>query len=402
MESVIFVLALVLISYVGAEWLFRMRKLPFVVSSLFHSGMGFVIIGIIIGPHGFGWLDTARVDLLVSIESLALSLIGIVFGLQFRLRSMRLIAYANYRVAVVQSVIVFVLAFLLILPIRWIFPEEFLSVREALPFIFALAAIASVTSPTAAAAVVRRMNAHGTAARLLRYVTATDAFVGVSIFGLTLSFFRLDGMAEGALIDGLMWFGLTLGVGALLGFIYHVFLAMRLSSNERLVVASGTVVLTAGVASLLSISPLFLSMIAGVVLTNFSETQDRLFRLLASAKKPIFGLMLILLGAKWVGFHPMILILGFAYVAIRIFSKIIGSRFALRMSGIGMPGSISFGFSLTGQGGMTVAMALDFMSRYDAWSSQVLISIIIVSFFANALLSPYMIRRMLLAEEGAE
>ncbi|NIP90197.1 MAG: hypothetical protein GWO21_15090, partial [Gammaproteobacteria bacterium] len=52
-------------------------------------------------------------------------------------------------------------------------------------------------------------------------------------------------------------------------------------------------------AAHLHLSALFMNLIVGIVLCNFSERQDRFYRLLISAEKPLYGIMLILAGALW-------------------------------------------------------------------------------------------------------
>jgi len=400
MEPVIFVLSLVLFSYVVAEYVFRVWHLPFFLSGILHSGIGFIMIGVIVGPLGLGWLDATKLDLFVSPTCIVLSWAGFVFGLQFRWQSLRLISMANYRMAVIQALVVFFVVVFLLFPIRWIVPGMFLSLPEALPLVFALAAIASVSAPTGVAAVVRRFRAHGMTTRMLQYISASDAVVGIVLFGTVLSFFRSEGMAGGAFFSGLVWLVATLGIGALLGFLYHIFLVLRLSSNERLVVAVGMIVLAAGAASYLKLSPLFLSMIIGIVLANFSDNQDRLFRMLVSAERPLFGLMLILAGAHWLGFEPVSFGLGIAFVAFRAFGKIIGARVAFESVYLEKSNLVWFGLALTGEGGIALAMALDFMSRYSGPVGELLLSAIVVAFFINCIFAPYFIRRVLILKGG--
>lgn len=395
MEPVIFVLSIVLFAYVVAEYVFRVRRLPFFLSSFLHSGIGFILIGVFVGPLFLGWLDETKLDLFISPTYLALSWAGLVFGLQFRWSSMKLVSKANYKMAAVQSFVAFAVAALFLIPVCRIASDAIVFRREGLLVVLVLASIASVSAPTGVSAVVRRFHAHGMTARMLQYICGSNAVIGITIFGITLAFFRPDGPAKWGFVSGFVWIAVTVGVGVLLGFLYHVFLALRLSSNERLVVAVGTIVLAAGAASYIDVSPIFLSMIVGVVLANFSDSQDRLFRLLVTAERPLFGFMLILAGAHWLGFEPVGLGLGVTFVLVRAFGKMLGAKAAFKSVFLEGRDSMSFGLALTGQGGIAIAMALDFMVHYYDFTGSVVLSAIVLAFVINGIFSPYLIRRML-------
>jgi len=399
MESVIFVLFVVLVAYVAADRTFRVRRLPFVLSIFFLYGIEFILLGVIAGPEVFGWLDAQALDSLWSPFALALAWAGMLFGLQFRLQNLRKIAAVNHRIATVQSVVVFIMAAILFLPLKSATGAIFLTFRESMAAVFAIAAIAAISAPTIVASVARRYKAHGSETRLLYYVAAFDAAVGIILFGIALSFFRAEGMAEGALVRGTAWLLITVGVGVLLGFLYHVFMALKLTANERLAMAVGMLVLAAGAASLLDVSPLFLSFVIGVVLANFADRQDKLFRLLAAAERPLFGFMLIVAAARWKVFDPTCILVGAWFVVIRTMSKIVGTKTAFAISGAGSRRARFFGLALMGQGGLAIAMALDFARRYPGPGADLLIGSMLVAFVINGALAPYMVRGFL-KEEG--
>ncbi|MBT3181843.1 MAG: hypothetical protein HN337_04955 [Deltaproteobacteria bacterium] len=400
MESIIFILILVLFAYMGAGLVFKSWRLPFFISSFLHAGVGFILMGVAVGPLGMDWLNSTRLDLFIAPTSIILSWAGLMFGLQFRVKSLRLISRANFKIAVIQSLVVFFFCCLFLLPLRYFKPDLFLSLSEELPVVFALAAIASISAPTAVSAVVRRMRAHGTTARTLLYVSASDAIVGISLFGISLSFFKMDTMVEGAFVQGFIWLLITIGLGFLLGILYHVFLKLRLSSNERLVIAIGIVVMLAGAASTIDVSPLFLSMIVGIVLNNFSDDQDRLLSLLSNAEKPLFGMMLILAGAYWMGFESFCVLLSLFFVVIRIVAKMLGSRVAFWAVPLMKGNPNLFGLSLLEQGGLSIAMSLDFLNRYPGMISQIVVSAVVIAFVINGVASSYFIRLLLNREEG--
>ena len=389
MVSVIFVLAVVLVAYTVAARTFRVRMMPFFLSSVFVYGIEFILLGVVAGPNVLNILDAKALDSLWSPFPLVLAWIGMLTGLQFRLRDLKNIATVNYRIAAWQSLIVFVAMLIVLLPICFVMRSVFFTFRESLPVVFAFASISAVSAPIVIAAVVRRYKSHGRFTRLLRYVSAFDASVGIILFGFTLSFFRSQYASGGAFLPGIAWFFATVGIGALLGFLYHVFMELNLDRNERLAMAVAMIVLAAGVATVLNVSALFLSFVIGVVLTNFTDKQDKLFRMLAMGEKPIFGFLLIVAGAKWNLYDPACVFLGLGVVVLRAASKMVGIGRAFDVCGAGAHKSRLFGLALTGQGGIALAMALDFLGRYPGAGADLLLGAVIVSFLVNGFISPY-------------
>jgi Kef-type K+ transport system membrane component KefB len=402
MGSVIFVLAVVLVAYTVAARTFRVRMMPFFLSSLFVYGIEFILLGVVAGPKVLNILDARALDSLWSPFPLVLAWIGMLTGLQFRVKDLRNIATVNYRIAAWQSVIVFCATLIVLLPICFVMGSVFLTFRQSLPVIFALASISAVSAPIIISSVSRRYKAHGRFTRILRYVSASDACVGIVLFGFTLSFFRAEYASDGAFLPGLAWFVATVGIGVLLGFLYHVFMELELDRNERLAMAVAMIVLAAGVATVLDISALFLSFVIGVVLTNFTDKQDKLFRLLAMGEKPLFGFLLIVAGAKWNLYDPACVALGLWIVVLRAAAKVIGIGRAFDICDAGKFRSNMFGLALTGQGGIAFAMALDFLGRYPGSGADLLLGAVIVSFLVNGLLSPYMVRGFLRSEGEIE
>lgn len=400
MESVIFFLVLVVLSYAVAGYAFRASNIPFILYGAIQSGMGFIIIGMLVGPHVLGFLGHSELDRMMSLTPIALCWAGLVFGLQFRIHDLKLISRANFRMSAVQAIVVCGISFVLFLPVRYVGVDMIISFRQSLPLVFALASIACISSPTIVAAVIRRYRAHGLEERMLRYISSSDAVIGLIFFGISLAFFRTDTMAQGALLGGIFWLVATIVVGIILGLLYQVFLCLQLSSNERLVLSIAMIVFAAGVSSSMNVSPLFLSLIVGITLTNFSENKDRLFRLLVSAEKGFFGLMLILAGALSLGFEKSSLIIGIAFVMVRAFGKVCGANAAYKFVNLKGRSPTAFGLGLIGQGGMAIAIALDFIIRYPGWAGGVLLSSIVIAYIINALLSPYLVKRALIAEGG--
>ncbi len=399
MHSILFILLLVAIAYIGADRAFRVRQLPFLLSCCLPYGIEFLLLGVLLGPQALGWIDLELLRQFGEPIAIVLAFVGMVFGLQFRLRTLKILSKATYRIAASQAIITFVLMVPAALAVRLLFPDLFAAAGKTLPAVFALASVACVSAPTAVTAVIRRLKAHGRTSHLLRTVTSLDALVGICLYGVTLPFFGLEGVREGGFVPGIMWIVIVIGLGVALGLLSHFFLSLKLTGDERLAIAVGVLVFISGVAAMLDVSPLFLGLIVGVTLTNASPQQDKLYRLLVTAKKPLYVFMLMLSGSMWIIEGPVVIGAAILFVLLRTLAKMVGARLAFRSIRHRAQHPCSFGLALTGQGGIGLALALDFATRFGHAGAHLVLAIVLIAFVINGIANPICVRR-LLAFEG--
>jgi hypothetical protein len=397
METVILVLLLVLVSYILGERVFRVHRLHLESILFLAYGAEFVLIGILLGPYALGFLSAEVIDRMEPLINIALGWIGLMFGFQFRFKDLKLLPPSNYLVAGIESLttFVFVLA-VMVVAMFWILSNMLLPLTT-LQCAFILASIAVVSSPAVVAAVVKQSNAHGRVSRLMRYVVGMDNAFGIVAFGLAYPFFHLTSQAEQFIIPGWGWLLISVGVGLLLGMLFHFFTAPRASSNENLMIAVGMVVLSSGIAAYLHLSALFINLIVGVVLCNYSERQDRFYRLLITAEKPLYGILLIMGGALWhVSWAMLILVV--VFMVARFAAKTVGSWIPLSRYRNVISHPQWFGSALIAQGGIALAIALDYRFLAPGEASNLLVSLILTSLAINAFISPFSAKRLLRLE----
>jgi hypothetical protein len=96
------------------------------------------------------------------------------------------------------------------------------------------------------------------------------------------------------------WLMLTVGAGALLGFLIFALVRRGEGAAEFGVLALGSVAFAAGLASYLYLSSVVVCFVAGVLLVNFPGAhQARLRAVLTRMERPIYLLLLVILGALW-------------------------------------------------------------------------------------------------------
>jgi Kef-type K+ transport system membrane component KefB len=161
-----------------------------------------------------------------------------------------------------------------------------------------LGTAASMTAATAPALLARR-SAPGAVERASRIVRLEEV-AGIAGLALVAAYFRPVGDAVTWRLPGMAWLMLTVGAGALLGFLIFALVRRGDGPAEFGVLALGSVAFAAGLASYLYLSSVVVCFVAGVLLVNFPGAhQERLRLALARMERPIYLLLLVMLGALW-------------------------------------------------------------------------------------------------------
>lgn len=396
METSILVLILVLLSYILGERAFRVNRLHLESILFFAYGTEFILVGILLGPYVLDLLSVDVIDKLEPLINIALGWIGLMFGFQFRVRDLKLLHTSNYVISGIGSSVTYIIVSIAMF-IAFAFFITDSTLPQIIQYTLVIASVAVVSSPAVVAAVVKRSKSHGRISRLLRYVTGLDNVIGVITFGIAYPFFHLTFQSETLVVPGWGWLLISLALGLVLGVLFHFFTAPRASSNENLMIAVGMVVLSSGIASYLYLSALFINLIVGVVLCNYSERQDRFYRLLISAEKPLYGILLIIAGALWQA-SWFLFALASIFILSRLFAKTLGGWLSLMryQKVIHHPGW--FGSALIAQGGIALAIALDYRFLMPGEMSNLIVSLTLTSLAINAIACPLTAKHLLKLE----
>lgn len=398
MNAILGLIVVGLFAYLGAA-LMRQRRFPLIVQVFHGSGVAFFGVGFVLGPHGAGLLSLPILDALDTVINLGLGWIGFLFGLQLRFYDLRKVPGRHYLAALVQALIAYgVVAFGLYLLLRALAPSE-LGASGVLATVFGLAAIAATSTPTIPALVCQDMGARGPLGPVLQLVTSFDALPAVLTLGVA-SCFEHPVLAVG-MLGGFLSLGIALGVGLLVGALFHLLTLVRYNDDQLLVLILGAVVFTAGAAHYLELSPLLVSLVAGSAVANLAQERHRTLRVFLSAEKPIYLLMLALAGALWAPTSLALLALAAAFVLLRIVGKLTGGLLVGPVAGIRVQGRWGMGLGLLGHGGMAVALAVCLQQNHTGPVGNVVLTATIVSVFATTLLAPVTTRRLLCANEEA-
>lgn len=360
--SLILILAL---AFLGHRWPSQLGEGPHKrIARFFGQGVGLIAIGIALGPLGLNLIDQEILSVLTPLKVLTLAWVGLLFGLQFDRAVMgpgppkRLIG-----LFLLEGLGSGWVTALFCLP--WIMGVigGGDGIRENgsvgwLPVIgglyFTISALAGCSSYYESSdAEIRRATRKWPLRPFFHYAAAGDQLVALLLLWAVAAFGTPTGGAGG----GWVWISLPLFLGVAAGFLIALLSSRRVGRQDRLTIAMGGVLLVSGVAMNMNLPVLLVSTIAGIVIANASPGSSKLSEELLPAERPLFLVMLLLIGTSWrPGQWGIALGLALTYTVGRVLAKfgfawITGRRIGHRPSELGM--------GLLFQGAFALAVLID-------------------------------------------
>ena len=389
MTTTLTALAIVAIGYILAYLVFERLRDRFGYA----GGAEYIVIGIILGPYGAGLLTDRVVADLTPIISLALGWLGMHLGFSFRLRELVLLKPAFISIAFTEAILAFagcLIPLLLLFRYGIGYPWEVAAVPAV-----ALATIGTVTSPEAIDAQARRQGA-SEVLTALQLSARIDALVGVVAFGLLLSIFHVGDVQPSVRAPtATEWAVINLAIGVASGILFHLYLGRRgddpdgEESESRLFVAiTGAIVIASGASYFLNFSPIYTNLILGFILANTGNAHRDADRLLARTERPIYLALLIFAGAAWSPPRSEWLFVVPAFIGIRLVARYLSGRVAGEWAARGEFRVPEMGTALLAQGGLGVALALNYRQVHAGFHSELiltaaLLSVLIFEFIAT-------------------
>jgi Kef-type K+ transport system membrane component KefB len=342
------------------------------------SGAEYLILGLLLGPYGAGVLSVEMLDGFAPLTTLALGWIGAIVGFQFFLPGLVRIPALLYRLAFAEALTTFaVVTGATATLARWSFALPW---RDAFVPGVALGAIAAVSAPAGIEVVARRLGERGPIVRQLQLATAVDALIGILAMGLLLGIRAPDHVAAGArALTETEWVVVTLAIGVVGGTLFHLFLGAERDADRLFVSIAGALVLTTGAAAYLHLSPLLSAMVMGMVLVNTSRARHEIAAVLHSAERPFYFVLLIFAGATWQPSLRAWQIPVLVFLAARVLGKVGGAAWATYASEAREALGVHWGRALLGQGGLALALALDYQAQDWAIVPHIVFTAAIVS-----------------------
>lgn len=336
------------------------------------GGAEYVLLGIFLGPAGSGLLDQDAVRDLAPVASVALGWIGVFLGTRLRVREWINVPMGHFGVGWAEAGTTWGVAAAAL----WLVLHHGLGLagRDALLPALALAAVAVAGAPHAIDALAGRTAGRHPQWPLVRVVSTVDAFLAIVAYGVTMAALHF-GDVQGDIRPptATEWVVINVGVGLASGLLFHLFLGPAATGLEheveeegehgdaRLFIAlAGAIVIAGGTAFWLGLSPLFTTFLVGVVLGNSAQVHERIVKLLLRVAQPVYLVLLIFAGAAWRPVRDETLWFAFAFVGVRLLARLIGGRVGGTANADPELHAPWLGRALLTQGGLGVAIALDY------------------------------------------
>lgn len=363
MNSLVATLVLIVVALVGARVSFSTEKAPPGPRLLFRTGTHFLLVGFVLGPIGLGLLTPEATQGLLPFLALGLGWVGLHFGLQLDVQTLRLFPARHFALAFGQAALTFAAfaagALLLARALGLGGP--------ALPLlVLGAAATAAVTTPAGIGMISSTLRVQGKVRDLLFFVASLDAIVGIAALQVTYSFYRPETVEAGSpgLAD-LGWVGAATGLGIVCGIVFLWLARSRPTSEELTLYLLGFSAFAAGAALQWGLSPIFVSVTMGAVVANAPTLRRRVLPFMQRWEKMVYVTFLLLAGAllridTWLVFPVAV-----GYALLRFAAKL-GAGAAmvtLLRLGPGVPRSVGAG--LIPQGGISIAMAVSGVLMYS-------------------------------------
>ncbi len=356
MDPLVATLFLVALALFGARFSFSTERIPAGPRLLFRTGAHFLFLGFLLGPPVLGLVSLEAINQLFPLLGLGLGWVGLLFGLQLDRETLSQFPASFHLIALGQAV----LTFLLVLgaAAAWVIGAG-IEGQPIWMMVAILAAVASVSTPAGIAMISSNFLARGKVRQFIFFVASLDGVVGIIALHLIYSRFEdLTGTLTVGVAPWWFWALGGLGLGIVCAVVFLWLGRLRPNREELVLYLLGISALSAGAALEVQLSPLFVGMVIGAVVTNLSPDGDRIFRTMEKWEKPIYLILLLLAGALLKFPTWLILPMGLAYAVVRALAKVIANAVLVSVIKLPFPTPRRLGLGLIAQGGISLAMVL--------------------------------------------
>ena len=279
------------------------------------SIMGFMIIGLILGPSLFDLLDENVQNNFSFITEIALSFVALSIGIELSFASLKKQGISIIIIIIAESF----LAFFMVTTGIYLLTGN-------LPMALIFGAIAPASAPAGTVAVIREYKAKGSLTQALYAVVGFDDGLGIIIFGFASAI--AQSLISGAnttahnnvitlLSKPLLEVGLSIAVGIIMAYIFSLLAKKLKGERDIFILLFSFVLITTGLCSLFHLSLILTNMILGIVLINTQANSliRKIHNELSYVMPLLFILFFVLAGANLhVSALPAVGIIGVVYI----------------------------------------------------------------------------------------
>ncbi|MBN1696887.1 MAG: cation:proton antiporter [Spirochaetales bacterium] len=337
------------------------------------SIIGFMIIGVVLGPSLLDILNEPVMNNLSFITEIALGFVALGIGLELHLKALKeqgksiilIIISESFMAFIVVTAVVYVIA--LVSPV----PDHI-----ALPLALLFGSIAPASAPAGTVAVIKEYNARGSLTKALYAVVGFDDGLGIIIFGFAAAIAKslLESQTGNTsnmmtlIVNPLMEIGLSLGIGCVFGVLLR-FIVKKLHSNKDIfIVIFAFVFIITGICEVFHLSVILTNMVTGIMLVNLLDNTNinRIGEELSNVLPLLFILFFTLAGSNLnVYVLPSLGLIGIVYVLSRSFGLMSGAWLGACIGGAEPKIKKFLGMGILSQAGVAIGLSLIVKQRFD-------------------------------------
>jgi hypothetical protein len=180
--------------------------------------------------------------------------------------------------------------------------------------------------------------------------------------------------------------------------LFHLFLGAEKHVDRLFISLAGGVILVSGAAAYLGLSPLMSAMFFGAILVNTSRSHSEITAALMRLDRPLYFVMLIFAGATWSPSAISWILPVLLFLLARGAARIGGARLATRIERELPTLGPRWGYALLGQGGLAIALALNYLYHDGALVPNMVFTAALASVLLTDLLSARIARAVIQSE----
>ncbi len=310
---------------------------------------GYLLMGIIIGPHCLNIVNTDVINRFGIVSDAALGFIAFSIGAQFSISFLRKVGKSPVVIAVLEGLGATSLVTIVLLILG-----------KDVSLSLALGSIASATAAASTLMIVKQYKANGPVTNTLLPVVAMDDAVALFAFGIAMAIIKTmnSGKFSVASLSGplIEIFG-ALIFGAVLGILFTQLVRLYTGRGNRLALTIVFVFVCLGVCKITGFSSLLACMMMSAVFANTSKHTVKIFEPLDRMTPPIYMMFFIISGASLdITIIPKIGVVGVVYVVVRVLGKMIGAYLGATISKAPVVVRRYLGLTLVPQEGVAIGL----------------------------------------------
>ena len=264
-SSIIIALGVILICGFLMTRLTKLLRLP--------NATAYIITGILIGPSVINIIPQEFISRTDFISDIALVFIAFTAGEFFKIKEIKKSIGKVLIITAIEAIAAFALVFILCA----------FAFRLPVPFSLVLAALSSATAPTSTIMTIKQTKSKGHYVNMLLQVIVVDSIISLLLYTISISICIGMNSSTGAglsFVDiawpiGKMLICLVIGVA--FGFALRFLISSKRTTDNRLIIVVAVLLLFCGICSLFGQSPLLGGIAIGLVYTNMSKGEEKIF-----------------------------------------------------------------------------------------------------------------------------